>query len=262
MYSSDAVPKFTEKNTFEVSSVLRLINRHVYISPEPCVPLRPSSTWWVRGAWPSGVWALWRPTCTTWLRSTRGPTTCQCWSSLWAASSERCRAKKKNNPKNTAAAQFNHRPVSAEIMAGGDETITQGAFLCRRGGFWRWRPSGSWWVSSGTCTASITSGEDTVLQNRLYRIVIGAPLGSGWFWKLAPLWHRRGSSRAWMSSWNDGLTAVLLSLSPTCHQAAAVTVPPVYRHLHLVLCISPSKGRPWELHKVWHGQNHPDPEGT
>lgn len=45
-------------------------------------------------------------------------------------------------------------------------------------------------------------------------------------------------------------------------QAAAVTVPPVHRDLHTVLCISPSKGRSRELHKVRHGQNHPGPEIT
>lgn len=45
-------------------------------------------------------------------------------------------------------------------------------------------------------------------------------------------------------------------------QAATVTVSPVHRDLHTVLCISPPKGRSGELHKVGHGQNHPGPENT
>lgn len=45
-------------------------------------------------------------------------------------------------------------------------------------------------------------------------------------------------------------------------QAAAVTVSPVHRDLHTVLCISPSEGRSGELHTVRDGQNHPGPENT
>ena len=117
----------------------------------PSVSLRHFSTWWIRDVWSSGVWALWPPTCTTWPRSTRGPTACQWWSSLLAANSER---------------QVTIQPDTQHLVeitgsVGWNEFSLMMSDFCssRRGGSWRWRPWGSWSVSSGTCMENITSGK-------------------------------------------------------------------------------------------------------
>lgn len=160
--------------------------------------------------------------------------------------------------KNTAT-HLNHRPVSTEIIGGRRaDNNTRCVFVQARG------------ILEVTPVRQLVSLKWNLYGKHYFRwehFATHAPLGgcvckNAWFWKLGSLWRHWGSNNALVKCWNDGLTAVILSLSPTCHQAAAVTVPPVHRHLHLVLCISPSKGRARELHKVWHGQNHPNPEST
>lgn len=175
-------------------------------------------------------------------------------------------AKKKNN----TAARLNHRPVSREIIGGRRPDFnTRCVFVQARG------------ILEVTPVRQLVSLKWNLYGKHYFRwehfatrhkinitvIFIEAPSGGRvcrkcMLLEVGSLWHHRGSGKALVKCWNDDLTAVIVSLSPTRHQAAAVTVPPVHRHLHLVLCISPSKGRARELHKVWHGQNHPSPEGT
>ena len=65
------------------------ITNPVLAAVTPSVSLRHFSTWLIKGVQSSGAWALWPLTCTTWRRSTRGQTTCRCWSSSLAVLRER-----------------------------------------------------------------------------------------------------------------------------------------------------------------------------
>lgn len=124
------------------------ITNPVLAAATPSVSLRLFSTWLTEDVWFSGVWGLWPLTCTTWRRSTHGPTACQSWSSSWAAIAERYRTGYEQYLRQNAvlSKHLNH------------------FWFSRQEGSWRWLLWGSWLVWSGTCMGNITSGKASFIH--------------------------------------------------------------------------------------------------